>query len=197
MVEVTCDLVRSRYDYDPETGGFFWRYRPELSAWWNATFVGTLVGVKQKDGYLFLKIDDQRYAAHRIAWLWCYGEWPKHVTDHINEVRHENWIKNLRDIPLGLNVKRKGQRPEKGVTKRVNKDGSERWSAIVRDPVKGWTQHTHLTFEAAMANRLEHLARHKAEIDEELKLYESPPKNIWDREKCTCCSPPERGDPLE
>jgi hypothetical protein len=34
--------------------------------------------------------------AHRLAWLWVYGEWPTEDLDHINRNREDNRISNLR-----------------------------------------------------------------------------------------------------
>jgi hypothetical protein len=40
--------------------------------------------------------DGQRYRAHRLAWLICYGHWPDGPLDHANGVPADNRIANLR-----------------------------------------------------------------------------------------------------
>ena len=49
------------------------------------------------DGYVVVHIFGKRYFAHRLAWLYVYGEWPKNQIDHIDRVKYHNWISNLRD----------------------------------------------------------------------------------------------------
>ena len=56
-------------------------------------------------GHRQIMIDKSRYYMHRLAWLYVYGEWPKYVIDHINGVRDDNRIKNLRDVKEGDNFK--------------------------------------------------------------------------------------------
>jgi hypothetical protein len=38
----------------------------------------------------------KRYLAHRLVWLWHFGEWPSEQLDHINGVKWDNRIENLR-----------------------------------------------------------------------------------------------------
>lgn len=60
---------------------------------------GTEVRGLDKDGYLRAKLDGKTYKAHRLAWYLYYGVWPTHEIDHINRVRSDNRIVNLRDVP--------------------------------------------------------------------------------------------------
>ena len=46
---------------------------------------------------VFLKIKGRQYKAHRIAWLLNYGRFPKTELDHINRIRTDNRIENLRE----------------------------------------------------------------------------------------------------
>jgi hypothetical protein len=48
------------------------------------------------------------YKAHRLAWFYCTGEWPNQI-DHINGIRTDNRICNLRSVTSKLNAN--NQRP--------------------------------------------------------------------------------------
>ena len=37
-----------------------------------------------------------KHLAHRLAWLYVHGEWPAEEIDHLNRVRSDNRISNLR-----------------------------------------------------------------------------------------------------
>jgi len=50
------------------------------------------------DGYLQFCIDYKMYLQHRAAWLYAYGEFPKGHIDHINRVKTDNRLCNLRVV---------------------------------------------------------------------------------------------------
>jgi hypothetical protein len=58
----------------------------------------------KKDGYLAIKVDKSLFLAHRLAWLHTHGEWPKGQIDHINGIRSDNRLQNLRDVDLSANA---------------------------------------------------------------------------------------------
>ena len=105
MFEVNAETVRDLLDYNPETGVFVWKVRDrkycETDHGWkivNGRDAGETAGSLNDDGYRYIKIFDKRYKAHRLAWLYVYGEWPKNQIDHINNQRDDNRIENLRDV---------------------------------------------------------------------------------------------------
>lgn len=88
--------------YDPETGSIAWRVRGASRR------LSKVAGNARKDGYIDLDITVDgvriRPKAHRIAWLLHYGQWPEGVIDHINGVRNDNRIANLRDVTHKVNM---------------------------------------------------------------------------------------------
>ena len=48
-------------------------------------------------GYIKISFNGKKYPAHRVAWAIHYGAWPAKQIDHINGVRSDNRITNLRE----------------------------------------------------------------------------------------------------
>src|SRR5437868_14919873 len=94
--EVTAELVRRLFDYDPETGHL--THKPGKTHWRPG-----VVGSLNEFGYLRLGIASQLYYAQRVVWLHFYGQWPKWQVDHINDNRSDNRIANLRDVDRATN----------------------------------------------------------------------------------------------
>ena len=88
----TQERLRHLLDYDPETGVFTWLVRRGRAA------AGSVAGCVHSEGYVRVKVDGATHVAHRLAWLFVYGEWPKQEIDHINRVKTDNRIANLRDV---------------------------------------------------------------------------------------------------
>ncbi len=65
---------------------------------------GEYAGTIQNHGYLVISIDKKRYMAHRLAWFYVYGVWPKGDLDHINEDKLDNRIVNLREATRRQNM---------------------------------------------------------------------------------------------
>ena len=70
-------------------------------------------GCLDKDGYLKLKIKGKKFSAHRVAWLLFYGDFPKNELDHINRIRTDNRIENLRESNRKQQAENTTRRPNK------------------------------------------------------------------------------------
>lgn len=95
--ELTQALLKEYLSYEPETGNFTWSKQ-----FTNRCKVGSIAGTLMK-GYIRIGLHGQRYDAHRLAWLYVYGKWPKLEIDHINHYRADNRINNLREATHSQN----------------------------------------------------------------------------------------------
>lgn len=98
---LTQDFLKEHFSYDIETGLFI---RLKLTNRNSRAKIGDVAGCKYSDGYIYMKINSKHYKAHRLAFLYVYGEMPKHEVDHINGVKDDNRISNLRDVTKTENV---------------------------------------------------------------------------------------------
>ena len=91
---LTVKQLKDTLDYDANTGVFVWKIRPS-----KAVKAGNVAGcVEKRIGYVTIGIAGRIYKAHRLAWLYTYGQWPKGLIDHINGEKSDNKINNLRDV---------------------------------------------------------------------------------------------------
>lgn len=91
-------LALSSLSYDPETGEFRWQ-----AAGKNTRGIGRLAGYLHPSGYRYIKIGQVRFSCQRLAWLFHTGEWPSENMDHINTIRSDNRIANLREATNSQN----------------------------------------------------------------------------------------------
>lgn len=100
---LTAERLREVLHYDPETGVFIRKVRlaQRHQVGDRADFVVRGGGLK---GYYRVSLFSERHLAHRLAWLYVYGEWPRHEIDHMNGDRGDNRICNLRDVTGAVNV---------------------------------------------------------------------------------------------
>lgn len=103
---LTAERLREVLHYDPETGIFTRKIRlaQRHQVGDRADFVVRGGGLK---GYYRVSLFSERYLAHRLAWLYVYGEWPKFEIDHLDGDRANNRIVNLRDVPTSINSQNK------------------------------------------------------------------------------------------
>jgi hypothetical protein len=57
---------------------------------------GNVAGSPNTKGYWDIGLGGRLYKAHRLAWLYAFGEWPPHQVDHRDGNRRNNAIANLR-----------------------------------------------------------------------------------------------------
>jgi len=55
-------------------------------------------------GYWYIGVGGKQYPAHRLAWFYVHGKWPNGDIDHINRIRDDNRIVNLRDTTTSKNL---------------------------------------------------------------------------------------------
>lgn len=124
---ITQERLREVLDYDPETGLFTWKLT--LS---NRGRMGNVAGWPT-NGYILIRIDGIAHFAHRLAWLYLYGELP-HEVDHINTIRNDNRIINLRPCTRGQNAcNRNRQKNNKSGFKGVSWDKKTgKWVAQIK-----------------------------------------------------------------
>ena len=84
------EKLRERFEYEPQTGRIYNKI--------SRKYVGGLVS--KRVGYLCVWFKNRRILSHRLAWALHYGAWvmPPFEIDHINRVRTDNRIDNLRIV---------------------------------------------------------------------------------------------------
>jgi HNH endonuclease/AP2 domain len=102
---------------------------------------GDIAGYTHHTGYVQISIMRKRYMAHRLAWLYVYGEMPASYIDHVNLIKSDNRIENLREATLSENQKNVGMQSNntsgiKGVRFRIDR---EKWVATAA--CKGKNKH--------------------------------------------------------
>lgn len=114
------ERAREVLAYCPDSGKFTW-----ISPPWNHPRLLGMEAGGRKSGYTMIKIDGQKFKAHRLAWLFMTGRWPDQIIDHKDgDVFNNSW-KNLRLCDHTLNngnrKRNKGKRLPKGVRSLRNK----------------------------------------------------------------------------
>lgn len=145
--DLILEAMKAKMTYDPMSGRFTWispsgrgQVRPE---------VGTL----NEKGYRIIRVAGRLYRAHRLAWLYVYGKWPKEQIDHINGKKDDNRIANLRDVSGHINQQNRGRNLNnialaKGVTWHKHNNG---WTAQIMRNGKNYYLGTYQTIPEASA----------------------------------------------
>lgn len=79
--------------YEPSTGHLIWKVKSRS----NQIKVGDVAGTLSHFGYIAVQIDSKLFKAHRLVWFLEHKQWPVEQIDHINHVRSDNRLENLRE----------------------------------------------------------------------------------------------------
>lgn len=143
----SIELLRSLLDYDPLTGKICWSKRgcPQNDhgkigkgnvdlLTFNEALAGTeALRWDDGEGYLIGSLLGVTRKSHRVAWAIYYGEWPKAPLDHINGVRSDNRIENLREVTFTQNMRnaKKFATNRSGITGVHWIKTSQKWGATI------------------------------------------------------------------
>lgn len=87
--DVEIQNIKACFSYDPQTGIVSWKTPFRRRE-------GFQAGSVSKKGYRRIFFKGRMYRNHRIAWLLTHGEWPQGQLDHVNGIKDDNRIDNLR-----------------------------------------------------------------------------------------------------
>lgn len=103
MLELRYEEVARLFTYDREAGVLYWRIR-DRNTIRRKYVAGSSKGTR--DGYRQVNIKGKKYKAHRIIMMLCFGHIPENAEiDHINHVRDDNRLCNLRFVTRSENRK--------------------------------------------------------------------------------------------
>ena len=119
--------MKELFDYDAETGNLVWKVDRCANK-----MMGKIAGTFASKGYWRICVDYKPYQSHRLVWLWHHGFMPKRYLDHINGVRNDNRIENLREA---TNTENQQNRKKANVTNQFGLLGvsktRNRWRAEI------------------------------------------------------------------
>lgn len=127
MNHLTQTHLQTLLSYDPDTGHFT-RLKTQ-----GGGKAGTRAGYTHHTGYRYVRVDGVTVVEHRLAWFYTHGVWPKNDLDHINRVRHDNRIVNLRETTRAENCQNQPIRRsnKSGVTGVYYHKVSGKWAACI------------------------------------------------------------------
>jgi hypothetical protein len=111
---ISVEYLRECFRY--EEGVLYWKERPAAHFKRpadHATFIkksaGKPAGRKEPRGYICVKFrmkgESVCISVHHIVWALHHGNWPEQHLDHINRIRDDNRIENLREVTPAENNK--------------------------------------------------------------------------------------------
>ena len=116
------------YSYNSELGELRWKQRRA-----QRVQVGDIAGGYYTNGYRCVAYENKNYLVHRVIWLLVHGEWPPNQIDHINGVRDDNRLCNLRTATSIENARNSKKRKTNtsGATGVMWNKQKQKWHAVI------------------------------------------------------------------
>ena len=141
---MTQELLKELFEY--KDGNLYWKLKKQGVKLWQ---IAGCVDIT--NGYRTVRINRKGYLAHRIIWLYNYGVFPTNQIDHINGIKDDNRINNLREANSSQN---KANSPKQqncsSIFKGVSWNKSnKKWTARIR--ISGNKKHLGNFYEESAA----------------------------------------------
>ena len=154
-LKICVQELSSLLRYDPHTGEIHW------IAAGRGKIKKKAAGTIMQSGYIGVLIRGKRYLAHRVAWALVHQAWSEHQIDHINGIKADNRIENLRVATNAQNGKNYG-------TNKLNTSGitgvswcgqTKKWRAMIKVDGRSICKGRYADKQDALT------ARHAAEVE--------------------------------
>lgn len=163
---LTQEILKEHFRYEAITGHFFWAKQSRFKQR-NLT---QPLSMCDKDGYIVvcttLSGKSKNYRVHRLIWMYVHGQ-INHEIDHINGIRNDNRLCNLREVTHQQNMmNRRAHKSEnlRGIYKAKGKTPS--WAAAINCNGKRYylgayktPEEANLAYEKARAELFKEFAR--------------------------------------
>lgn len=106
MTQELIAELREWINYDPDTGVLTWK-KPRRKI-----RVGAECGGYNYYGYRYFRFNRVFLFSHRVAFALAHSRWPTNQIDHINRVRDDNRIGNLRESTQAENTLNSSRRSD-------------------------------------------------------------------------------------
>ena len=142
---ITIEELNRLFDADFETGVLRWKIRPG-----RRVKIGDVAGSNHNSGYRHVLTRGHHFLIHRLIWAMANGSFPDNQIDHINGVRDDNRLCNLRAVTPAENSRnmRAPKNNRSGVVG-VRLHSPQKWVAYISTEYLGLFP----SFEGAIAAR--------------------------------------------
>lgn len=107
--ELTQELISKVLKYDPISGTLIWISNLHSKRAIPNSRAGSLV---KTTGYRSITLFGYSYLEHHLIWFIYHGVWPSGQIDHINQIRDDNRISNLREVSKSENARNRKRRSQ-------------------------------------------------------------------------------------
>jgi len=103
-----AEICRGMFEYNPNSGDLIWQKRvfstPNATKAWNGRYAGKRAGGVNSRGYVTVSVNSRAILAHRIIWAIIHGRDPTEEIDHVNGIKTDNRLVNLREASSSQNT---------------------------------------------------------------------------------------------